>query len=77
MSYLGELCDRHIGRWNRKFEEGQGRLADNTLGLSRDQCSPFTFIRAVLVAVEQELRGEARSHTRPEVALIQISAPAS
>jgi len=74
MVYLDELSDRHIGRWNQKFEEGQGRLADNVLGLTRNQSSHFTFIRAVLVAVEQELRGEARSHARPELALVQIAA---
>ncbi|PWU12166.1 MAG: hypothetical protein C5B51_01185 [Terriglobia bacterium] len=70
MTYLNELCDRHIERWNQKRAEGKGQVAETAQTLKREQTGHFKFIREVLVAVDQELRGEARLQ---QAALVQIA----
>jgi radical SAM superfamily enzyme YgiQ (UPF0313 family) len=72
MVYIHELCDRHIERWNKKFEEGDGKFADNVLSLTRDQSGHFKFIREVLTATDQDLRGEVVE--LPRAPLVQLAA---
>jgi hypothetical protein len=65
MTYLNELCDRHIERWNQRYAEKNGSFEDNVLTLTAEQTTHFRFVREVLVAVEQDLRGELR--VQPEL----------
>jgi hypothetical protein len=58
MVYISELCDRHIERFNRNSGTANN---SNGCGLQRDVAQSSKFLSAVLVAVEQEMRGEARS----------------
>ncbi len=58
MVYVGELCDRHIERFNRKGNNGGN---GDGVFIRREQVQSAKFLSAVLVAVEQEMRGEARS----------------
>ena len=68
--YLSELCDRHIERWNgngKRAVDGNG----NGTAPTRDEVQTARFIGAVLVGVEQELRGEAKA--RPEPNLVSLN----
>ncbi|PWU12167.1 MAG: hypothetical protein C5B51_01190 [Terriglobia bacterium] len=73
MVYIQELCDRHVERWNQKFAEREGQFASNVLSLSREQSAHFKFIREMLTAVEQELRGEVRAQQEAK-SLVQLAA---
>ncbi len=59
-AYLGELCDRHIERWNGN---GNGSTNGNGHGkvVTGKEVQSSKFITAMLVAVEQDLRGEVRT----------------
>lgn len=62
MVYIHELCDRHVARFNGRngvAMNGNGR--QNGTGVKREQVQSAKFLSAVLVAVEQEMRGQVRS----------------
>ena len=66
--YLNELCDRHIERWNgRTPGETPGGDGENGSSLDRRHVQSARFITAMLVGVEQELRGETKSRLNVEV----------
>jgi len=73
MVYVSELCDRHIERFNRS---GGTAKNDNGRVLSRDVVQSARFLSAVLVAVEQEMRGEARSALSAQVVPLTMSGAA-
>jgi hypothetical protein len=70
--YIHELCDWHTERWNKKFADGEA-TADNVLSMTREQVAHFKFIREVLTAVDQELRGATRTAQHSIPALVQIA----
>jgi radical SAM superfamily enzyme YgiQ (UPF0313 family) len=77
-AYIKELCDRHVERANTN---GHGHVdtagETNGVTLSRKDAQSSKFITAMLVAVEQEMRGQARSMLQPEsVELTVQGAPA-
>ncbi len=74
MVYIDELCDRHIERFNRNQSKG-GNGAPSVL--TRDQAQSARFLSAVLVAVEQEMRGEARSMLAGDVVPLIIAGAAA
>jgi hypothetical protein len=76
--YLHELCDRHVQRFNTGngvpvSHNGNGRL--NGPPLKRDLVQSAKFLSAVLVAVEQEMRGQVRSMLNVEVIPLSIKSP--
>jgi radical SAM superfamily enzyme YgiQ (UPF0313 family) len=63
--YLNELCDRHIGRYHeRQADDPAGYSSGRPLDRTRAQSSEF--LNSLLVAVEQEMRGDARSRLDPD-----------
>jgi hypothetical protein len=56
-TYLNELCDRHVERWNEKVVALPPGAQPDPLTPERARSIPF--MRGLLVAVEQELRGTA------------------
>jgi hypothetical protein len=56
-TYLNELCDRHVERWNEKVIAIPAGTPVDPLTAERAKSIPF--MRGLLVAVEQELRGSA------------------
>lgn len=57
--YLNELCDRHVQRWNEKSDVA-GVVNGDDEPLTADRARTVHFIKGLLVAVEQELRGASR-----------------
>ncbi|MEK6798086.1 MAG: alpha/beta fold hydrolase [Planctomycetota bacterium] len=72
--YLQELCDRHVARFNG--DNRNGRIT-NGKALTREHTQTSKFVTAVLVAVEQEMRGEARSMLEPEPIRITVRGDAT
>jgi hypothetical protein len=88
--YLHELCDRHVNRFNHALHghaaggngnglgaSGNGRTA---MPVKREQVQSAKFLSAVLVAVEQEMRGEVRSRVNVDAIPLTIrngAAPAT
>jgi radical SAM superfamily enzyme YgiQ (UPF0313 family) len=56
--YLNELCDRHVQRWNERASAHPPAVAGEPL--SAERARSVTFVKGLLVAVEQELRGSVR-----------------
>ncbi|MBI1353687.1 MAG: radical SAM protein [Acidobacteria bacterium] len=54
MVYLNELCDRHVERWN---ERAPKPAASETDVLSLERAKSVHFVKGLVVAVEQDLRG--------------------
>lgn len=73
--YLNELVDRHTERWNARYAEGNVDSDENTLELTRAEATSQKFIRPLLVAVEQEMRGEIRSGKVHEPVLVPLGMP--
>ena len=74
MVYIGELCARYIERFNRNnatAHNGHGRV------LQRDHVQSSKFLSALLVAVEQEMRGEARSMLSAETIPLTVAGAAA
>ena len=57
-TYLNELCDRHVQRWNDRVVANP--LAVQGEPLTAERARSVLFTKGLLVAVEQELRGTAR-----------------
>lgn len=88
MVYIHELCDRHVQRFNLALHgqtavvsgngngNGSARVGGNgrpaPVGLKREQVQSAKFLSAVLVAVEQEMRGEVRSKVNVETIPLTI-----
>ena len=58
LTYLNELCDRHVERWNERVGENPPGAQGEPLTAERARSVIFT--KGLLVAVEQELRGTSR-----------------
>ncbi len=77
MVYVHELCDRHVQRFNGnngsvQNANGNGHGGSNGHGLKREQVQSAKFLSAVLVAVEQEMRGQVRSKVRVDAIPLTI-----
>jgi hypothetical protein len=59
--YLNELCDRHVQRWNENTVETPVLAGAGDEPLTAERAQSVQFVKGLLVAVEQELRGSARS----------------
>ncbi len=57
--YLNELCDRHVERWNERAPLPAGPGAEAALTL--DRAKSVHFVKGLVVAVEQDLRGASSS----------------
>lgn len=91
MVYIHELCDRHVQRFNHALHGhaigGNGTGNGNMNGGGNGHPAPFTlkrehvqsakFLTAVLVAVEQEMRGEVRSKVNIEAIPLTIRSKAT
>ncbi len=73
--YLNELCDRHVERWNKRYAEGEGSFDQNVLGLTLDEATSLKFTRELLVAVEQEMRGEIRALKKHNQKMVELGTP--
>ncbi len=78
MVYVHELCDRHVQRFNNKSglgsaNDGLGRLVGSVP--KREQVQSAKFLSAVLVAVEQEMRGQVRSMINVDAIPLTIQSP--
>ena len=60
-TYLNELCDRHVQRWNEKAPQPASAEETRDL-LTLDRALSVHFVKGLLVAVEQNLRGVAAPH---------------
>jgi len=72
-TYLQELCDRHVERWNGHNRDGHASDGGAST-LSVHDATSKRFITAVLVSVEQELRGGDRSARERQLVDLQLPA---
>lgn len=60
-TYLNELCDRHIERWNARARSAPVESGEKPL--TAEHAKKIPFIKGLLVSVERDLRGDVRSKT--------------
>lgn len=77
MVYVHELCDRHVQRFNSKNIQGSQNDSGHVgkSGPRREQVQSAKFLSAVLVAVEQEMRGQIRSMMNVETIPLTVESP--
>ncbi len=76
--YIQELCDRHVQRFNGNngaVQNGSGSSRPDGSILRREQTQSAKFLSAVLVAVEQEMRGQVRSKVNVDAIPLTIQSP--
>lgn len=73
-TYLDELCDRHVERWNSNAGAVQGGGTNETALTPADATSK-RFITEVLVSVQQELRGLNQSGHETQLVDLKVPDP--